>query len=539
MNKIMKKLFLIITCSILLSCQNNSIKRNISNYDTISPTKEDTTITSIKIEISDVKEATDLIKDSTFDYAVNRLSNNKIEYYTLEWRNSRILPTFMHPFVASLHYGFAQHRPVVISPDMVWLMILQGFSKHVQLKHDSLKTSIININATKDINIQRNDYILGSFDNDWASGINEIIHKLKKETNTEVDFLFNTKFSTTKPKELLAFQITLMKSLDQYFNYTVQTFCGIPYVILEGKPEDWDLVYENFKKLKKYNLDFWVESLEPILDKIRESARGKIDKQFWRSIYKIDSQSGGSKVTGWIIRFFPYLNDGKLNPYLVKNFDSPQNDHPRLWGLSGDDFGSGITACKFKWEYFSKSYQMQFCAGFVGIYQNKSNKSLRSMINWYISHDFVPEKKSEEEIVQLNNKDYSNWIFENKIEKSNESDFIKVKEPEMDTLYYKICKSPEEMPIYKPYQNKSFKEGWDNFLNDISKTPFYIKQHKKIKLSILVTSSGKCIVYKVIDDQDNLFYLASTYLQDLGDWKPGKMNNEIVLTELIVEIPEK
>jgi hypothetical protein len=110
---------------------------------TCSSITQDRNIKSIRINIPEVGIARYPIKDTNFQYVVNRLSNQRLEYYTKVYENNRIIPTFMHPFVAALHYGFAQHRPITISPDMVWLMILQGFSKHVQLNSDSIQDKVL------------------------------------------------------------------------------------------------------------------------------------------------------------------------------------------------------------------------------------------------------------------------------------------------------------------------------------------------------------------------------------------------------------
>jgi hypothetical protein len=510
---------------------------------------QDKPVNSIKINISDVKVATEPIKDSTFKYAVNRLANNKLEYYSKEFRNTRILPTFMHPFVAALHYGFAQHRPVVISPDMIWLMILQGFSDHVQIHYDSLQTSIVNFIGKKKIEIRRDEFILGSLKNDWQSGIQEIISKINMDLKTDIKPLLNNQFSTTMPKDAVAFQITIMKALNQYFEYSCMTSCGIPYIVLEGKPEDWKWIRDNITQFDKYGLGLWTKNLYPILDNIYESSKGNIDSKFWKSIYKWDSESGGNTVTGWIIRFFPYLGEESnkyLNPYLSTDIDSAQvRNKFSLWGLHGSSFGSGISSCDFEWDYFKTFYRMQFCGGFIGISQNKSDMSLRPEINWFIAHKYIPQKK-EVDYTTYNTTDYSNWTFADRSFPRYETEEIEVYEPERDTLYYEICNNPDEMPIYKPEKNKTFAEGWEDFENDIKKRPkIYtiqdlespdIRDSITMKLSVLVTSTGKCVAFKAIDDPHHIFYEVSSFLKDLPEWKPGRKKGEIVLTEFVIEI---
>ena len=36
-----------------------------------------------------------------------------------------------HPFFYGMYEAYADHRPFVLSPDMVWMLISQGFSHHI------------------------------------------------------------------------------------------------------------------------------------------------------------------------------------------------------------------------------------------------------------------------------------------------------------------------------------------------------------------------------------------------------------------------
>ena len=46
-------------------------------------------------------------------------------------------------------------------------------------------------------------------------------------------------FSTTDPICAAAYTGTLMRALQNFFDYEVTTFCGIPEVTLLGTVEDW------------------------------------------------------------------------------------------------------------------------------------------------------------------------------------------------------------------------------------------------------------------------------------------------------------
>ena len=46
----------------------------------------------------------------------------------------------VHPLLAATHLAFAEHRPLVLSPDAVWLTIAQGVAQHVRLHAHELRS---------------------------------------------------------------------------------------------------------------------------------------------------------------------------------------------------------------------------------------------------------------------------------------------------------------------------------------------------------------------------------------------------------------
>ncbi len=72
----------------------------------------------------------------------------------------------------------------------------------------------------------------------------------------------------------------MMSSMKHFFKYDLY-MCGygIQYINLEGTLEDWEKK-EKAEKLKEYDLEWWIEKLNPIFDKIIESKKGNIDIDF-------------------------------------------------------------------------------------------------------------------------------------------------------------------------------------------------------------------------------------------------------------------
>src|SRR4029078_12923454 len=47
------------------------------------------------------------------------------------YRGKLVEEVCFHPVIAALDLAFSDHRPLVLSPDMIWLLIAQGFANHV------------------------------------------------------------------------------------------------------------------------------------------------------------------------------------------------------------------------------------------------------------------------------------------------------------------------------------------------------------------------------------------------------------------------
>ena len=52
-----------------------------------------------------------------------------------------------HSFFDGMYQAYMDHRPVVLSPDVIWLLISQGFSQHVNANAEKLRHHLVNFNG--------------------------------------------------------------------------------------------------------------------------------------------------------------------------------------------------------------------------------------------------------------------------------------------------------------------------------------------------------------------------------------------------------
>ena len=243
---------------------------------------------------------------------IEKKLSRPVESYSHIFNGEKIIETSMHPFIECIHQAFIGHRPIVISPDDIWLLIIQGFTEHISKMPEFYRKKLVNHQGTMKLSV-RDDSLIKGQQNPWDSVVEQLCQKIKHHSDPNFHDIFTKSFSTTQLENSVAFQVCLMDVMNPYFSYEAITFCGIPKIILKGTPKDWLSLINRTKKLETFHLSWWVQHIIPVLEKIQSSSKGTSHDTFWRSLYKYNESSGGTFITGWIIKFFPYLHSGKKN----------------------------------------------------------------------------------------------------------------------------------------------------------------------------------------------------------------------------------
>ena len=286
--------------------------------------------------------------------------------------------------------AWCQHRPVVLTPDAVWMVISQGFSHWVNENPELVRETIVSHKDKKEIRIETNN--LYSDEADWEGLVGGFCAQIAKYTAEGTASLV-ADFSTTGTTEKIASEITLMDAVKPYFNYTsFYAICGIPYITLTGTPEDWEKVLEKTRTLSRFGLKWWVNDLDPILEEFVEAAKGKPDYWFWKDIVSKTrprrlqgpSCSPNAKpitmVDGWFLKLFPFCEDGRTPESVPINFLSLAE-----------------TVCvPFRYDIVNaageiiRSDKMEMVAGIVGVEEDPETFALTPRIGWMVR---IPAKK--------------------------------------------------------------------------------------------------------------------------------------------------
>ncbi len=348
------------------------------------------------------------------DSSITLPPKRRIEtFYSLH--DSLLISNF-HPFVEAVHLSYAQHRPLVLSPDMIWLLLCQGFAQHRAVKNKKNPPSTAPPSKNNILHIT-----LDQLNNDWQQKLPEFSLMIQSTSNYKLYNSILADFSTTGLTEKIAFELTLMDVKNKQFVFSINTFCGIPSITLEGTVDDWLQLEKKAQRLSSYDLKWWTKDLKYILRQFTRASQNKVNKHFWKDMYKWHTVgSGNPYITGWLNRLFPYLGHHKSihqNPIIGKNpkqftqraLRKAENGNiipfNRYIGpkITTKDFPSGLSKMAFTAQTMdNEPTKMEFIAGFVGISQNKQTKHIRPEIGWIIV---------ELEEVEKNEK-FNNTIFQ-------------------------------------------------------------------------------------------------------------------------------
>lgn len=281
--------------------------------------------------------------------------------------------------------AYAEHKSVTLSPDMMWLLISQGFARYVNAHSEELRSQLVYHEGKQDLMVMTKDDLL-SGKADWSKLLNDFSKQIERHTKGEVAKTIAADFSTTTPVERIASQITLMESMKSYFNYLAGRIgCGIPSVTLQGTPDDWRAVLSKTQKLGQYGLSEWTQTLEPILNEFIKTAEGNPNQRFWQEMVKkqrVDefasarpcSADKPTELDGWILKFFP-TEDGYTLDRVPYTKSMPAEFVRVEFKYRVIDPITGATLSETP---------MELMSGFIGALDDEKNNMLTPQIGWLV-----------------------------------------------------------------------------------------------------------------------------------------------------------
>lgn len=360
-----------------------------------------------RFKVDDVEIAPGPLAEIKAQHAFETELAREVQFFPDELKDQMIVPGWGNNFVATIHKSFDQHRPLSFTPDVIWLTIAQGVSIHINENFKELESHIFKAEKPDKIKVRNDSLPNGSVH--WVDLLHAFSDSTTKYVNDDYYAFFVPEFSTTTNIEMTSYEVTMLEGFSQAFEYFGDSGCGIPNITLQGTREDWVAIYERLDKIEELGLFVWADELRMVIQKFIDVFDNSIDADFWQSIYKDHSEYGASYVSGWFIKFFPYLegtgeieNVSDENPYFHARAPKIYIPNKYLKGeqylisrLSTKDFPSGMAEIDVHWDDWGTKRKMKVHAGFYGMKQYE-DLTLEPAIAWAVrdedgseaNHDF-------------------------------------------------------------------------------------------------------------------------------------------------------
>ena len=372
----------------------------------LKPPEEHYGITGIKNIFSSLfKRRKSKVNTSTGETEyLDRNEPLEILHYNFDTEETQFFNYKKKSLIAGLVLAYKNHYPITISPDMIWILILQGYSRFMEKYFELVREKYVHFEGKKNICINR----LGIFPEEatketWEGIINEIVEEIEKHIGKEISSNLQSDFSTTNPVTLATSQVSIMSAMKQYFVFKVlMGGCGISSITLEGSLDDWKKIKSKLEFLSSKALKWWTKHLIPIIDNIIETKEyydknKKINNElidFWKGMIKLKGKGDMYEphiINGWIIKFIPDLSDQK----------------PKLYEeISEVDVPDQIISCPLELIVMNlngtkSTYNCDLASGFFGMIQDKDTFNVRPVIGYAV----VSENKTTSKLtVEQKNK---------------------------------------------------------------------------------------------------------------------------------------
>lgn len=306
------------------------------------------------------------------------------------------------PIIYGYYRAYVNHMPVSISPDILWTLIVQGFCRHIDQNAEKLRQKFVQFEGKKELVVDGNEWTIESITKEgWEYTFQEFVEKIKEQVGEDIINILTPNFSTTTPIIQVSSQIAIMSAFKNYFNYKrLYGGCGFPYIELQGTLDDYLQLKAKIEKLKGYDIDHWLKELIIIVDKIIDTKKGKIDKEFWNNFIvnkDLEEESSGlltkiDAVDGWLLNFYPYLQDYSFSSNCTKyvlrdSFNTPFKERDLK------DFPEDFIEVPLIMHHKIFNTDTELCVktGFLGMVR-EDNGIIRPEIGYYIANKIFSEE---------------------------------------------------------------------------------------------------------------------------------------------------
>lgn len=195
-------------------------------------------------------------------------------------------------YLRYLGHCWQAHYGAIISPTILWNMVLSNLAFKVNKTPDVFKKYFTESDEKQEICVQQGENLINTA---------LLIAGVSQKIPTKILEHVFPKYSTDTEKAIIANYTAFLDMVSPYYNYSMY-LCGIPKIRVLGTKEDW-LLFEK----KCGGISDVIPEFENYLRNVREIIIGIIDGDInYTNMFRLDECGSGSQVEveGWIRDFF-------------------------------------------------------------------------------------------------------------------------------------------------------------------------------------------------------------------------------------------
>lgn len=275
--------------------------------------------------------------------------------------------------VTAIVDAYNHHHNLILRPDDIWQAILTQFSFYVNANAEELRDKFVDFDGKKKLTISMDGTLFTADFGEFAERmVDEQISTNIKDPKVTEWLLPN--FTTTTNDDRIAASVTIMSTLQAYFEYECMLLCGIPNVTLLGTVQDWKLLREKVDGLLQYEvkdndngqkaihhdpgqvMEEWHTLLSRVVNEFVKSVEGKPNLEFWDTVaHREGGGSGPSYLSGWVTVFACFKANGEWQGYQHAKGDWPRIDTGKI--------AEGVVSVPVTLDDNGKEYEAKMTAG--------------------------------------------------------------------------------------------------------------------------------------------------------------------------------
>merc|ERR1712212_124838 len=212
-------------------------------------------------------------------------------------------------FLSTVVEAYNRHYNLRTGPEDWWYCIIQTVALAIDKnsKKDEVRKFFVQHEGKKKLTV----YVSNVSTVDYTWFFEQMSKQIAKNINVP-DYVdkMKTDFSQSTKIHKIVSEITLMTSLQEFFEYRAGFSCGIPGLEMKGSQLDWERLGSKITELRHtlkpienaIELNNWWDKAESIASKLLDTYNGNPDKDWWsRIITHTRYGSGSSRFGGWFM----------------------------------------------------------------------------------------------------------------------------------------------------------------------------------------------------------------------------------------------